>query len=435
MQARPIRAAILLLVTVICMALVADAAWRARGYRVSTSDFDDFHQTVTHDLLGQGTATAEYGVHDYLPFFVVLMAPFGLLPMWLACAVFVALSLLLFSAAVWLVDRHLVDQPRGPTWLRLGAPVVMVSPFVVSAAVLGQVGLLVTFLVVLCWYLVEAGRPGSAGIILSLAVLIKILPGVLILYFVLKRQWRVLGGVLAGLVVFGVLLTALVFGPAEDLRLHRKYFERAVVGHGALAELVNTEHAKSTAHNQSLPMVLRRLLTDTIAGTDDNGPWFVSAVHLPDEPVGVAGMTLQPVQWVYVGVVAAVLGWLCMIARHSARVIGLRRRRLEFAAFTMLCLVLSPLMWVHYLVLGYYALALLTAELMHRVEAGRREAAARVVWFAWLASLPLLASPWCRAVGAHLWCAVAVMVVLGIWASRLPPVDLAPAAGARQANG
>ena len=426
--------AVLLLALGACAATVADAAWRARGYRLSTSDFDDFHQTVTHDLLARRTVSTHHGVHNYLPFFIVLMAPFGLLPMWPACAIFVALSLALFALTVWLIDRHLIHPPAGSWWLRLAAPVGLVSPFVFSAAVLGQVNLLVTFLTVLCWYLVEIKRPGWAGWSLALAVLIKAFPAVLILYFLLKRQWRLLGGVLAGLVLFGGLLTTVVFGPAENLRLHRDYWQRAVLGHGPLAELAKTDQLKSTAHNQGLPMVLRRLLTDTPGGHDHHEPWFVNLLRLPEEPLSVAGLALRPVQWVYLALVVPLTGWLCWLVRHPARHTLPQRGRLEFAAFTLLCLVLSPLMWVHYVVFGYYALALMTAELMNRTESGRREIPARVVWFAWLASLPLLASDFCRAVGVHLWCVIAVMVVLALWASRLPAADAELLAGVHDAG-
>ena len=168
--------ALMLLAMVFCAILIADAAYRARDHRAGTSDFDDFHRTVTADLLAHRTVTPDHGVRNYLPFFVVLMVPFGLLPMWLGCAVFVTLSLALFGLAVAMIDRRLVPAPMGPWWLRLAVSVAMATPFVVSAAVLGQVSLLVTFLVVLSWYLVETRREFWAGWALSLAVLTKVFP-------------------------------------------------------------------------------------------------------------------------------------------------------------------------------------------------------------------------------------------------------------------
>ena len=259
-------------------------------------------------------------MHNYLPFQEVLLAPFGALPMWLACAIFVALSLALFALTVWLIDRYLIRPPAGSWWLRVAAPVGLISPFVFSAAVLGQVNLLVLFLSVLCWYLVETKRPAWAGVCLSLAVLVKVFPVVLVLYFLLKRQWRVLGGVLAGLVFFGVLLTTAVFGPAENLKLHRDYWQRVVMGHGPLDQLVATEEPKSTAHNQGLPMVLRRLLTATAGGHHDHEPWYVNVLSLSEERQSVAGVALIPLQWIYLLVLVPLVGWLCWLARHPASV-------------------------------------------------------------------------------------------------------------------
>ncbi|UCG33008.1 MAG: DUF2029 domain-containing protein [Phycisphaerales bacterium] len=426
--------ALILLAMVLCAVLIADAAYRARGYRAGTSDFDDFHRTVTADLLARRTVTPDHGVHNYLPFFVVFMAPFGLLPMWLGCAVFVALSLALFALAVAIIDRRLVPMPTGPWWLRVAVPAAMVTPFVVSAAVLGQVSLLVTFLIVLSWYLVETRREFWAGWALSLGVLVKVFPVVLVLYFLLKRQWKMLAGVAAGLILLGGLLTTAVFGRSENLRLHREYWRQAVVGHGPLAEMVKIQQVKSTSHNQSLPMVLRRLLTETPAVHHEDGYHSVNLARLPATDISVIGMTLKPIQLVYLGVVMLLMVGPCWTARHAARRTPLDRARLEFAAFTLLCLVLSPLLWVHYVVFGYYALALMTAELMCRIEAGRRAVAGRAVWFAWLFSLPLLGSDYCRAVGVHLWCIVAVMLVLVVWASRVPARDEALLAGVHEAS-
>jgi hypothetical protein len=426
--------ALMLLAALLCAILIADAAYRARGYRVGTSDFDDFHRTVTADLLARRTITPDHGVHNYLPFFVVFMAPFGLLPMWLGCAVFVALSLALFALAVAIIDRHLVPMPTGPWWLRLATPVAFATPFVVSAAVLGQVSLLVAFLVVLSWYLVETHRDFWAGWALSLAMLVKVFPVVLVLYFLLKRQWRMLAGVAAGLILLGGLLTTAVFGRSENLRLHREYWRQAVVGHGPLAELVKIQQVKSTPHNQSLPMVMRRLLTETPAVHHGDEYDTVNLARLPDTNISAVGLTLKPIQVMYLGVATLLLALPCWTARHSARRTPLDRARLEFATFTLLCLVLSPLLWVHYIVFGYYALALMTAELMCRIEAGRRAIVGRVVWFAWLVSLPLLGSDYCRAVGVHLWCIVAVMLVLAVWASRVPARDEALLAGVHEAS-
>ena len=59
-----------------------------------SGDFLAFHKTA-RSLLHTGQITTEHGVRNYLPFFVLFMTPFGLLPAWLACALFNLLSICL----------------------------------------------------------------------------------------------------------------------------------------------------------------------------------------------------------------------------------------------------------------------------------------------------------------------------------------------------
>jgi len=226
-----------------------------------TTDFRDFWQNAVR-FRQTGEISAELGVHNYLPFFTIFMLPWGLLPMKVAIVIFSLLSLGLFALAAVMVENLLRDglggRPRAAMLITLG----LMLPYVHSCAVLGNVGLMVLFLVVAAWFLVERGREWPAGVALGLAVLIKLLPAVLIVFFLLKRRWRVAAGALAVMVVLGFLLPLTALGWEETVRQHREFYQRSVAGHSAYQTITAEKPRKALFSNNAVPIVLRRLLSN-----------------------------------------------------------------------------------------------------------------------------------------------------------------------------
>jgi hypothetical protein len=73
-----------------------------------------------------------------------------------------------------------------------------------ESIVIGQVSLFVLVLLVLALWLERHGRPGAAGAVLAVATLIKVFPGIFLLYFVLRGKWRAVIGFVAGFVALVV---------------------------------------------------------------------------------------------------------------------------------------------------------------------------------------------------------------------------------------
>jgi hypothetical protein len=125
-----------------------------------------------------GARIGGLGAYLYSPAFLQLMAPFRLLPwetfhlLW---------SLILLGCLVWLVGR----------W----TPVVIVLPPVAGELLAGNINLLIAVAVVL------GVRTGGAW---AVVLLTKVVPGVGLLWFALRRQWRE--------VAIGLGLTAVVAG-------------------------------------------------------------------------------------------------------------------------------------------------------------------------------------------------------------------------------
>lgn len=111
----------------------------------------------------------------------------------------------------WQVWQRSTQRGATPARSAMAAAVIIaLSAFsytVLDGLWLGQVHLLILGGIVLAWWLRERNQPFAAGMILAAITLIKLLPAVLIVYFLLRRDWRVLVGVAIGTVLlFGVML-------------------------------------------------------------------------------------------------------------------------------------------------------------------------------------------------------------------------------------
>lgn len=391
------------------LALAGIAAWRTDG----TSDFRDFWRNAVH-FRQTGEISSALGVHNYLPFFTVFMLPWGLLPLPLAAGIFSLLSVGLFAATAVLVEALLDDGRRRYTRPALWVAVALLLPYVHSCAVLGNVGLLVLFLVVATWFLVERGREWPAGAALGLAVLIKLLPGVLVLFFLLKGRWRVVGGAVAVIVLLGVGVPLAAIGPQATLSEHEGFYRRALVEHSVVQTLTTDQPRKAIFNNNALPMVLRRLLSplDAVPGRP-GGPLLVNVADLSARTrVAVYAMLLT----LLVGVSVA------LTARRPRRwppedAAGVATLRAQYGLWCCLMLLAAPLVWTHYLPLAYWPLAWLADRAERSGRAGRVDRTAAVALAIWLAAALLLAWPAARAAGAQLAAVAALWLALAakVW--------------------
>jgi hypothetical protein len=129
----------------------------------------------------------------YLPFFAVLLRPLSLLPLRTGYA-----AVLLINASLWplliYLCLKLMDLPvkiRGGLTLLI---LLVIPSFFPSIITLhhGSPSLLVAVLVVGTLVLERSGRSHAAGVLLALAVLIKVVPVFLVAYLALRRRWKAL---------------------------------------------------------------------------------------------------------------------------------------------------------------------------------------------------------------------------------------------------
>jgi Glycosyltransferase family 87 len=190
----------------------------------------------------------------------LLLLPLSALAPLDALRVFTVVSLLCLIGSIFLLARiqswRLVDT----------AVFVLLSGYAAIGALrLGQPYILVSGSCILGYYAYLAGRPVLAGMCFGLFTPIKYFPVVFLVYFAVRRQWRL---VLAG---FGTTLAiSLLSIGVLGWSIHREFLE-SVLGNHLLANLSLQD--PFTASFQSFDTLFRRLLIfDAVANPQ---PWLL----------------------------------------------------------------------------------------------------------------------------------------------------------------
>ncbi|MEO5609160.1 MAG: glycosyltransferase 87 family protein [Ornithinibacter sp.] len=248
----------------------------------------------------------------YPPFAAVLGIPLALLPFGVVGWLWTALQVIATTATVWYAAYRLI--PRAGPWSPLAlaaltAPMLWLHP-VGDGIRFGQVN---AFLVLAVLMDLREPRPGllariPRGVLVGLAMAVKLTPGVFLVHFLLTRRWREAATTLATAV--GVTLAAWVLLPQASF---------AYWG-GALQDPSRLGPNAGTA-NQSIRGFLLRM--DLLLG-GALGSWGT-------------------VVWLVLVVVVGAFGYLLAARMYrSGDSIG------EVAVVGLLACLLSPVAWIHH---------------------------------------------------------------------------------------
>jgi alpha-1,2-mannosyltransferase len=248
-------------------------------------------QAVRHDG-NLYSATYNFDHYMYPPLLAMLLArvtpaPVGYgVPATAAFAATVSLwyilSLLALALAISVLARTLAPPapdaatPASLSWrpiwtLRL-LPIMICLHCLGRELQLGQVDIFVLALMALVISCAAAGRSGQAGFWLALAICLKVMPVVLLVYPLWRRDWRWLLTCAGGLVVGLTIVPMLLFGPARTLKYSQEYTQALVLP--ALTGKV-TDHSRdielldqNATHNYSIVGVIHNLEYITVARDD-----------------------------------------------------------------------------------------------------------------------------------------------------------------------
>jgi hypothetical protein len=155
--------------------------------------------------------------YDNPPLTAILTIPLTLFDLRTAIRLFFSLNVLLLIASLALIFVTNRDYLlRYPYWLVAVAVVLNLDP-VLDSMLLGQLDLLILFLIVAAYWGYRSDREVAAGASLGLAAMIKLSPALLILYFLFKRRFRAVASAFATISLFG-LLSLLVAGPSAHIQ-------------------------------------------------------------------------------------------------------------------------------------------------------------------------------------------------------------------------
>jgi hypothetical protein len=223
--------------------------------------------------LEQGEDISKTYQYPNPPIMSVLLLPLVRLPaMSMATIWYLAKVVMAILVLSW--SFRLVDPARKLPWWVTSIIVLFSIRPIVGDLQHGNVNLFVFFVVMSSLMLVATGRSLLGGITMALAVSCKVTPLLFIPYFVWKREWKFLGGWVAGMALFlwPGIVPSLVLGYSENQRNLASWYTEMV--HPFVVEgKVTTEHS-----NQSLPGLIFRLGTES--------PSFISypdGVFTPDE--------------------------------------------------------------------------------------------------------------------------------------------------------
>jgi hypothetical protein len=268
-------------------------------------------------------------VNAHPPTSVLLALPLARLSYSDAFLVWALFSLAAFGGSVWLVGRELGIRCSAWSLLPAATLLLVCYPFRLHVQQ-GQLAIVLLACVTGAWVAYRRGRQGLAGALLAAATAVKLFPGFLFLFFLLRGRWRVLVGGAISFVVLAIL-TATALGPD----VYAAYFREVLPGVGDF---------RSGWGNVSL-----------------TGVWFKLFDPITDrmrvEPLLRSPLLARAGALICCGAVAAGLAWLTL---------RVRSREAENRAFglgVIVMLLVSPLTWEHYLPLLLIPLALAWVDL------------------------------------------------------------------------
>lgn len=179
----------------------------------------------------------------YPPAFAILMVPLTSISVALGALIWYLLATLSIGASIWMSAKLLKESHLSQKhYLLYGLPLLSLSVLLASGEMRCQASPFMFFFMIATFYFHFKGQPIASGFSLAAATLIKVFPITLVLYFVLRREWRNVYATVGGLVIFGLVLPSMYWGWQFNLDEIKRWLN--VVGQPAM--MSNTDRAGLT---------------------------------------------------------------------------------------------------------------------------------------------------------------------------------------------
>ena len=305
------------------------------------TDFTQFYRSRRY-VLEHGDTEPHRFLKYYLPSLDVAWAGLACLPIPIGCAVYYAFNCgtwigLLAATKRWLLDDlDDLDAPiRRHAVLAAG---LLVMPLALDHFCLGAFHILMVWLMVAGLGRSVRDRPWTGGLLLGLAVWVKLLPLLGVGYLVLKRKWLAAGVALGSAVAVNLILSVPVFGWQRTSQLHQQWWNDQATG--ATHRLLDLPSVvdEDRLSDQSLPVILRRILTRT--AWDHENPERRS--------VAVGDLSSQQLRMTYHATLALLGLGIAFLCRRPGQATSAGDWSKEIALITLATLWFSPVVWSYH---------------------------------------------------------------------------------------
>ena len=127
---------------------------------------------------------------------------------------------LVINAAILVLSAVVLTQITQLGWRRVLIVIFLAVEPLATSFLYGQMHLLVFFLLALAVWCSERHRPATSGICVALATALKLYPALFLAFFIRKKQWRALAGMVVGLFALAGLSIYLFGWGAHRIYLH-----------------------------------------------------------------------------------------------------------------------------------------------------------------------------------------------------------------------
>lgn len=213
------------------------------------NDFSVYMKGVEHSLTGNPYTQKFFDYYNYPPPATLFFYAFTLLPINTSEFIFTGLSVLSLFISLLLLLKLTKQKINFYMLLAIGYLLLRFSPTRLTLT-LGQVNLIVLLLMLLAFYFSKK-RQFISGITLALAFIFKFTPIFLLLFFILKKQWRVILGFIYTVTLLH-FFAILIFGWNLTWYYYAQVLPR-------LLSQTSLHTAQLTYMNQSLTALLGRL--------------------------------------------------------------------------------------------------------------------------------------------------------------------------------
>jgi alpha-1,2-mannosyltransferase len=178
-----------------------------RTFYISAESFMRGENIYSSNALGTEQFKAEIDAAPVLhpnlnpPFFTLLVLPFATLNYNFAFSIFSILSVLSGAIAIWAIHRELFTNDSKPV-LRPTLVLYLAYFPTLAAIILGQLSIYLLLILTLVWVHSRQGRDEATGILLGLALAVKLYTGLFLIFFLIRRRWRVVAWYITSFIIF-----------------------------------------------------------------------------------------------------------------------------------------------------------------------------------------------------------------------------------------